>query len=261
MYFIAGAGVLCVTHFAGLAWAHLLAATAVGGVAPNSLANGAYPECCKIAPASVAERLPFKAAGNEPGWSLTISDERMELKWNYGQDRMSTPRPPRHPTRAGYRYATSTAAHAVTVHVADRLCRDSMTGLPYPRRVTVQIDAETLTGCGGSPVSLLRGDEWVVEDIAGKGLIDSSRVTLNFGANGRLAGRAGCNTYHAHYELTGERLIVGDIATTRRACAPALERQETVFLRLLRAAHGFNLTTDGALVIRTATGTSIEARR
>ncbi len=119
-----------------------------------------------------------------------------------------------------------------------------------------------VTGCGGPPASLFQGGEWIVEDIASRGLIDGSHVTFRFGMDGYLVGRTGCNTYRARYELTGERLIIGDIATThKKACAPALERQEAEFVRLLGDAHDFDITLDGALLIRTAGGTAITACR
>ena len=53
-------------------------------------------------------------------------------------------------------------------------------------------------------------------------LIDRSRATLEFGVDGRLAGRASCNTYSTSYKLTGESLTIGATATTMMSCAPSL---------------------------------------
>ena len=57
--------------------------------------------------------------------------------------------------------------------MAETICRDSMTGMPYPETVTVETREQTLRGCGGAPIELLTGREWVVEDISGEGRIDS----------------------------------------------------------------------------------------
>jgi hypothetical protein len=55
--------------------------------------------------------------------------------------------------------------------------------------VEVTLGGETLGGCGGDPLDLLAGPEWVVEDIGGRGIIDASRVTLDVAQGGGWAGR------------------------------------------------------------------------
>lgn len=48
---------------------------------------------------------------------------------------------------------------------------------------------------GAAAAETLRRAVWVVEDIGGKGIIDGSRVTMKFGADGQLTGRAGCRPH------------------------------------------------------------------
>jgi len=114
---------------------------------------------------------------------------------------------------------------------------------------------------GAFPAALLQGAEWVVEDINRTGIIDRSRATINFGTDGRISGRASCNTYTGEYTLTGEGLTVAKTATTRMACAPALMRQEDLFLDVLRNLQRFTLSPDGALILQTGDGRTITARR
>lgn len=108
--------------------------------------------------------------------------------------------------------------------------------------------------------SRLTGTEWVVENIASGGIIDSSRATLNFGPDGQLSGRASCNTYHGHYELTGQQLEVSRLAITMMACAPALNKQERRFTRILQNANGFEISDKGKLIIHSDSGKTLEAR-
>jgi heat shock protein HslJ len=115
-------------------------------------------------------------------------------------------------------------------------------------------------GCGGEPEALLIGAEWVVEDIGGT-LIDRSRATLDFGADGRLAGRASCNAFTTTYKLTGESLTIGATATTMMSCAPSLMEQERRFLEILQRVRTFDVTDTGALVLRDELGRAITARR
>ena len=123
------------------------------------------------------------------------------------------------------------------------------------------VDGKEYRGCGGEPAALLQGKEWVVEDIDRGGIIDRSRVTLNFDARDRVFGRSGCNTYNGRYTLTGEGLSVTDPVSTLKACAESLMQQEKRFLEILGGVQRFELTDDGALRLLTADGHSITARR
>ncbi|NIN34520.1 MAG: META domain-containing protein [Gammaproteobacteria bacterium] len=222
-----------------------------------------------LAPVSVAEadqvtadiELPFKAMGNEPGWSLTISEDQIELVTSYGQEKLVTSTPEVITTEAGSRYLLSAEGQALEITIRDSRCRDSMSGMPYPRTVKVIMSDKTLSGCGGQSVSLLLGDEWIVEDIGNKGIIDFSRVTINFSEDGRIHGLAGCNQYSGSYQISGELLSVGLLISTRRACPEALMNQEAFFLELLQLATGFDFDEHGALIIKTKEGKTILIRR
>lgn len=202
--------------------------------------------------------LPFKARGNEPGWALTIGDDRMDLEWMYGDHQASTPRPEPETIDNGLRYRATTEDHELTVTVRDDICH-SASGMPHPRTVNVRIDGTDLRGCGGAPDSLLTGTEWVVEDIDGGGIIDASRATLEFSPDGRLSGRASCNSYQSEYNIDGEGIELDAIAVTQMACAPALNNQERTFLEVLRNVRRFNIDNTGKLTLRTDSNRTIEA--
>lgn len=110
-------------------------------------------------------------------------------------------------------------------------------------------------------VAALGGPEWVVEDLAGRGIVDRSRVTLAFHDDGRVTGRASCNSYSGTYTRDGEGLTVGPVATTRMACPPALMEQELLFLEMLADVASGEVDAHGALVLRTADGRTITALR
>jgi uncharacterized lipoprotein YbaY/heat shock protein HslJ len=211
--------------------------------------------------AGQGEAPELTARGNEPGWSLTIDRDNIALKRNYGENEVVVPRTEPTVTADGRSYLSATAEHNLRVDVADRVCRDSMSGMPHPHEVTITIDGETLSGCGGLPAALLQGGEWVVEDIGGKGIVDNSRATLNFGEDGTVTGRASCNTYGAAWKLSGEGLAVTQGRSTLMACTPALDNQEREFMRLLAAANRFDITDDGALLLIAGSGETITARR
>lgn len=108
--------------------------------------------------------------------------------------------------------------------------------------------------------SLLRGGEWIVEDIGGKGLIDSSHVSIVFMENNRIGGSSSCNNYSGEYQLDGTEFTVGDnMAATRMACAPALMNQEESFLKLLMNVSEARFGDDGELLLSTPEGDTIRA--
>ncbi len=107
----------------------------------------------------------------------------------------------------------------------------------------------------------LVGNEWIIEDIDNSGIIDRSRVTMNFGADGRLSGSASCNRLTGSYALSGSMLSVGTIAVTRMACAPALMNQEQRFLEILGDVSQYRFDDTGALIVSTSDGRDILARR
>ncbi|WP_017931254.1 META domain-containing protein [Robiginitomaculum antarcticum] len=124
-----------------------------------------------------------------------------------------------------------------------------------------QVSCMEISDTENAPLQIdLTGREWVVEDIANTGIIDSSRMTLNFDANGRLSGLSGCNNYTTEFSRDGMNLTAGNIALTRRACAPALMNQEQKFLDVLSGVQSFYHDGTGALILKTADGRQILAR-
>lgn len=201
-----------------------------------------YPECMPAGGAAPA----FRARGNEPGWTLEIAGGRIVLVTDYGQRRIEEPTPAA-VTAAGATRYPATGSAGLAVAIENRVCRDDMTGMPYPKSVQVEVEGRTLRGCGGEPAALLRGREWVVERIAGTPAVADPRPALSFGEDGRIAGQAPCNRFTADYTLTGEGLSIGPPAATRRLCpGPAMEA-EAAFLEALAAVRRFDLGPDGAL--------------
>lgn len=200
----------------------------------------------------------LKARGNEPGWSLEIAGDTLKLVSDYGATRVEAA-------------AVKSVDGAVTTWRAadkdlsatweNRICADDATGMPHPASVVVVHGGKTLRGCGGDPKSLLVGEEWVVEDINGGGVIDNSRASLRFEEDGRVNGRGSCNTYNADYTLTGEGLTFSRAAATLRACVPALMNQERKFFDTLSKVSGFSIDETGALILKASDGGKILARR
>ncbi len=77
-------------------------------------------------------------------------------------------------------------------------------------------------------------------------------ATLAFAADGekagRLSGSGGCNRYFASYTLTGGRLTIGSMGSTRMMCGPDRMAQEDRFFQALQAAERYELRGDELLI-------------
>jgi heat shock protein HslJ len=209
------------------------------------------PTCRQAEPPA----LPFRARGQEPGWNVALADGVAELVLDYGEQRVSLPLFATSSEGRVTRFRAADGTHRMAMDVARRQCNDSMSGMPFPYVVALEFDDRVLTGCGGEPVDLLRGHEWVVEDLDGGGIIDSSRISIEFDAeSGRVHGLASCNRYSAGYALGGEGLSFSGATATRRACAPALMHQEQKFFQILAGTYRFDIDATGALLLSGSAG-------
>jgi heat shock protein HslJ/uncharacterized lipoprotein YbaY/membrane-bound inhibitor of C-type lysozyme len=224
-----------------------------GERATLTLRGEALPECTVIRDAPDA----ISARGNEPGWRLELGTT---MRFDSDGERVEGTAPPAQYTGGVRRHVGTVSGRSVYITLTPRICRDSMAGMPYPFSAEVIVSGRAFRGCGGEPDTLLLGDEWVVEDIGGT-LTDRSRATLDFGVDGRLAGRASCNAYTTTYTLTGESLTIGTTATTMMSCAPPLMEQEKRFLDILQRVRRFDIMEDGALLLQDDQRRRIIARR
>lgn len=73
-----------------------------------------------------------------------------------------------------------------------------------------------------SSLASLAGSEW--------GFPDKQGPFVQFKAKGEISGSGGCNNFFGTYELNGERLIIGPLASTKKACiGPAMDVEREFF--------------------------------
>lgn len=205
---------------------------------------------------------PWRAMGNEPSWVLTRTPQTLTLVTEMGARTVSaqTPKPHRLSART-VRYAASAQGRPLRVTVVRRVCADTMSGMPHPETVTVRFGGRTYKGCGGEPASLLAGDAWRVVKVGDTAVKPPAQVTMRFGADGRVAGKGGCNQYNAAFVLTGEGLTFEKGLSTMMACEQALMDLERDFLARLEKVARFSMTDERHLVLHTADGSVIAAER
>lgn len=110
--------------------------------------------------------------------------------------------------------------------------------------------------------AVLTGAAWTVEDINRGGVIDNSRLTLTFAADGRVSGSGGCNSFSGTYSADGSSVTLGPLAMTRRAClGEALNAQENRYTQALTGKLSWAILADGALELTGDGGKRVLARR
>jgi heat shock protein HslJ len=94
----------------------------------------------------------------------------------------------------------------------------------------------------------LTGTRWQAEDLDGGGTMHNPQATLEFPQEGGVAGSGGCNRYFGSADIDGPRIQMGPLASTRRACAPAVMAQEGRFFGALERARTWQLVADKLLL-------------
>ncbi|WP_063463355.1 META domain-containing protein [Ectothiorhodospira sp. BSL-9] len=209
----------------------------------------------------MAQAPTYRAQGNEPGWLVQIGPDTLEISMDYGQRELTLATPEAVRDDSGVLYAAPTDEGSLEIRIESGLCRDSMSGMSYPDQVSLTWGDTEVKGCGGDPHDLLVGDEWQVVSMDDAPLLEDSSATLAFLPGERLAGLASCNRYMGSYQLTGETMEVGPLASTRMACSEPLMEQEISFMQLLESVRQHHFDEDGALVLEADEGRSLRAVR
>jgi len=105
------------------------------------LLAGLLAGCITPPPAPPA---PYRAVGQEPGWTLIIDDRDITF---IGQDGnvVRQPRPQPIVGVAGNIYRSP----RIQANIVRGPCTDTMSGQVYPDRVQVDVDGRRFNGCGG----------------------------------------------------------------------------------------------------------------
>lgn len=250
-----------------------------GDTATLNVAGHDYPECTLIeapvaaeteatSPAETPTTAPapavirtYSARGNEPFW--LVQADATEVRWSTA-DHVAADvfTGLTRTTRAdGFALTATREGGALALSANATVCRDSMTGMPHPDTVVVQVDGREFTGCGGNPIDVLTPNAWTVAGIGGVAM-SGRPPTMQFSADGQASGFAGCNRWTSSAVLSGAGLRIGMAAATRMACLDdTASKQESDFLAALGRVTRFDIDTNGDLLLKAGDETVIRATR
>jgi len=208
-------------------------------------------------PAMAAET--FRGRGNEPFWSVEVGAEGIVFTPMEGAPVTVAPVPAARQDGNAMVYEASAGGTAFVLTVADAVCADTMTGMPFPKTVTVTLGDKAFSGCGGEPAALLVGD-WMISAIDGKPPVTDSTPNLSFDAEGKLAGGGSCNRFFGGYTLSGEGLAISEMGSSMMACDEPLMAQDQAILGILKGVTRFEIGADGGLILHDGEGRTLTAR-
>ena len=109
-----------------------------------------------------------------------------------------------------------------------------------------------------SPATGLDGRQFVsitvTKDSANQPLVSGTKIRLTFSA-GNVSAAAGCNTMSGAYSVSGDKLVIGQLATTEIGCPADLQAQDVWLAGLLAAKPQFAL--QGSNLILSSDGTVV----
>ena len=87
----------------------------------------------------------------------------------------------------------------------------------------------------------LLGEKWLVEFVRGVSTFDKFRTELLVSVDGKVSTTVGCNRMVGKATIDGDRLTVGQLASTRKACLPPLMELEGRYAAALGATRSFRI--------------------
>ena len=93
----------------------------------------------------------------------------------------------------------------------------------------------------------LRGTAWNLVEMGGTADFAHIVPTIEFGADGRVSGFAGCNTFTGSFTSDGRTLTIGPLATTKIGCLRPASEIESEYLGSLGGVSSWEIGADGQL--------------
>lgn len=208
---------------------------------------------------ALAASEPLRGRGNEPFWSVELGADAIVFTPMDGAPVTIEPVPAARSENGAAIYEATTDGGPFVLTVTDAICADTMTGMPFPKTVSVALGETRFEGCGGEPATLLIGD-WMIATIDGRPPVSGSMPNIAFDVDGKFAGGGSCNRFFGGYTLSGEGLAISEMGSSMMACDEPLMAQERAIFDILGGVVRFEIGTDGALILHDGAGRTISAR-
>lgn len=189
----------------------------------------------------------FFAQGNEPAWTLSFSKSRLLFFTELGRRQQTWLLPLKVTEDGAQRFFSNDNGAILTIK--GLICRDTMSGMPYPAEVTFGAEGNSWKGCGGNPLALLSGKTWRIIAMNDKALQDSTTILLTIRRSRDVSGSTGCFRFRSTLVANGEGIRFKLINTTWPRCIPAKMHQARQFITRLSNVRRFDMGDNGTLLL------------
>lgn len=179
---------------------------------------------------------PYRAAGNEPFWHVTVMDKKAVVD-----------RPDHAPEERSIGEITNVKSgwqlrgQGLSLNITTLRCENDMSGVPFTNTVTMELDGRKYTGCGGTelPPDKIEMTQWTVSMIGAQALTSEVRPFLAIDAQGKVSGSDGCNRMAGGFSLLADgsiRHTAQGWMSTKMACPAPQMSLATDYGNALRAS-------------------------
>ncbi|MCX7877197.1 MAG: META domain-containing protein [Ignavibacteria bacterium] len=180
--------------------------------------------------------IDFTALGTEPFWNLEIYSDTL-IKFSRADEGEFLFREIKVSSNADNNLRTYSALNPkaeIKITLIKQKCSDMMSDREYPYSVSLSLRIgksnifRDYKGCGIYPPDYRLNDIWVLQKINDREIQTTgvSPYTEFKLSENRMAGTMGCNRYFGHYEIEGNKITFGAIASTMMSCPDmSLERE------------------------------------
>ncbi len=193
----------------------------------------------------------FRAVGNEPDWSLKISENTIEfnsIKPGFESFKSAHAEPVRAMDANVKMYQVSTESGRMNIQILQQECSNARSGEKFSYSVRIEItknsSAINLSGCGNYITDSRLHDIWVLEKLNGKTVSASDfikelpNIEINSSTN-NFIGFAGCNRMNGTLFFERGLLRFTNIITTRMDCIGI--NKESEFLKTLQSTTSYKV--------------------
>ena len=193
----------------------------------------------------------FQASGNEPEWSLKISEKTIEftsLKPGFESFKSVHVEPVRAMDANVKMYRVATESGSMNIQIMQQECVNTMSGEKFPYSVRIEMvknnNSTNFSGCGNYITDPSLHDIWVLEKLNGNTvnstdfLKELPNLEINSTTN-NFMGFAGCNRINGTIFFERGLLRFTNIITTRMACPS--NNKESEFLKALQSTTSYKV--------------------
>lgn len=193
----------------------------------------------------------FRATGNEPEWSLKISETAVEftsLKLGFESFKTAHVEPVRAMDANVKMYRVATESGTMNIQIMQQECINTMSGDKFPYSVRIEITkdntTDNLSGCGNYVTDSRLHDIWVLEKLNGVTVSTTDfikelpNLEIN-SSNNNFLGFAGCNRMNGTLFFERGLLRFTNVITTRMACPG--NNKEAEFLKALQSTTSYKI--------------------